>query len=391
MGRRLDDAEFVFAVCEWIAANPKAPRFLRREGWDASALANRTVEWIGELSRRATTLPREFVARASASIAEQIRFLERHPEASLEHAKALLLAGGFFAGAEGERWTSRGLETLAAELERQILPDGVHRERSLTRHLEAFADLLECRAAVEERELGATLDRMAQAAVDLRHPDESSTTAECLRAHAALGGRTPFSRPSFSFPSAAFFGLRGEASLLLVDGDDLGFAWSVGGLRLVSAHARSAGKAVVEDVAQREDSLRFVGSHDGHRRVLRATTRGIDVEDEVVDGTGRPGRAEFLLHPEVRVEVRRDARSVVLRRKGVAVLLETSSPIRVVPAIDTLQVVIHYGLAPCTGEFSLRSAPELREPALDLDARPSLAVGRSAPVRARALEQPILS
>src|SRR4029077_10518714 len=120
---------------------------------------------------------------------------------------------------------SLGLERLSGELETQILPDGVHRGRDLTHQLEAFADLLECRAAIERkglrRDLDATLERMAQAAVDLRHPDECAAAAECLRAHAALGGRTFVPRPAFAFPSAALFGLRGESSLLLVDGGEL--------------------------------------------------------------------------------------------------------------------------------------------------------------------------
>ena len=461
----LDDAELVSLVLSWIADNPPSARLAWRDSWNAWALSIRCVVWMQELSARRASLPPEFAARAASSIAEQIRFLERNLETDLggnhllKNAKALVFAGRFLGGPEAGRWRRLGLRLLDAELGEQVLDDGVHFERSPSYHLQVFADLLECRAAIDEgglaRRLSDVLDRMAQAAVDLRHPDGlpslfgdgglhgARSPADCLRVHLALGGRRPEPRPCISLGAAGYFGLRGERSLLLVDcgavgpdhlpahghGDALAFEWSVGGLRLIvdagsptyaegperawSRGTRAHNTLTLDDLDQsefwksfrvgrraearleeldlREGLLRLRGSHDGyahlpgaplHRRTIRATPEHLEVEDEVVGGAGQSARARLLLHPEVRVAAQADRRRVLLSRKGVCAALESPSPMRVVPAtwspdlgqrVATLQVVIHHGLAPCTGEFSLRRVPAPSRPEVDLDRLPGLA------------------
>jgi hypothetical protein len=63
----LEDAEVVSLVDSWIASG--------RDARDEAALPIRCAVWMREVSRRGDLLPRDFVARASRSIAEQIRTL----------------------------------------------------------------------------------------------------------------------------------------------------------------------------------------------------------------------------------------------------------------------------------------------------------------------------
>jgi uncharacterized heparinase superfamily protein len=218
-----------------------------------------------QLARR--SLPEAFLARVRHSLYEQLAFLAANLEFDLggnhllKNLKALLWAGRFFQGAEA--WTARAEPLLARELERQILADGHHFERSPAYHLQVFADLLECFAVLGEgrlrERLGSRLDVMAQAVADLRHPDGlpslfndgglhmAYSPDDCLRIYAALRGAMPVPRLVFAFEEAGYFGLRGADSLLLVDcgrigpdglpahghGDLLAFEWSACGQRLV--------------------------------------------------------------------------------------------------------------------------------------------------------------
>jgi len=358
----LDDAEVVSLVDGWIAdASPSERR----------GLPNRCVAWMREISARGRALPRDFVARATSSLAAQLRAVE-DGASDLPHAKALLLAGRFFAGTEGARWRKLGLARLEWAIGVSVLEDGVHVERRPDVHLRAFADLLECRAVIEERSLRSRLDRlldrMAQAAADLAPLDSA---AECLRAHAALGGRTARPRPAFVFESAGRFGLRGDESELLVR-DDQTFAWTLGGLAFVVAEDASTPPARIEHVRASEESLDLRLAREGGRWTLRATPERIEIEDEVVERASEPVRTRLRLHPEVELELSPDARTIELRRKGIRAIVDGPNPMRVLGERPHLEIVVHHGIAPCTGELTLRLVPATI-PTWLLDALPSLA------------------
>ncbi len=333
----LDDAEVVWLVDDWISA--------RGANLESEALAKRCAVWMQQASAR--SLPRGFVARASASIAEQVRSLEGR-EPSLENAKALLFAGRFFAGRDAERWTTLGRELLALAIDPSVLEDGVHADRCAASHLRAFADLLECRFALEDVGL---LDRMAQAAADLF---PSALATECLGVHVRLGGRSVEPRPVFAFASAGRFGVRGDESALIVH-DDRTLEWSLGGLPFVVASEDA--RAEVETLRAGEGALEVRLARSGGSWSLRATPERIEIEDEVVDRTSEPVRTRLRLHPEVAFELSSDARRLHLRRKGILAIVDGPSPMRVVPSPDGVEIVVHHGIAPCTGELSLRHVP----------------------------------
>lgn len=343
----LDEAEVVSLVDAWIAEAAESER---------RGLPTRCVVWMQQISARGRALPRDFVARATSSLAAQLRAVE-DGASDLPHAKALLLAGRFFAGSEGERWRKLGLARLEWAIGVSVLEDGVHVERRPDVHLRAFADLLECRAAIDEHSLrprlDRLLDRMAQAAADLAPPDSA---AGCLHAHAALGGRTAWPRPVFAFESAGRFGLRGDESSLLVRGDRT-FEWTLGGLPFVVGNESSTPPARIEHVRASEDSLDLRLARDGGPWTLRATPERIGIEDEVVERTSDPVRTRLRLHPEVELELSPDARTIELRRKGIRAIVDGPNPMRVVPTSAGVEIVVHHGIAPCSGELSLRHVP----------------------------------
>lgn len=265
----LGDGEFARCVRDWMASNPVGVAGSWRIGWNSFVVALRVVVWMQQLALRRSRLDVELVDAMHRSIAEQLRFLETHLELDIggnhlvKDAKALVWGGAYFVGPEAERWRERGERLLVEELAEQILPDGLHYERSPAYHAQVFADLVECAVVAREpaREvIGLALQRMAQPLVDLTHPDGapslfndgglsmSYSTEACLDAYERVTGRVrPMARALFEFPSAGYFGRRADDELCIVDcgaiapdhlpahghGDVLAFEWSVGGKRFI--------------------------------------------------------------------------------------------------------------------------------------------------------------
>ncbi len=263
----VNDTRFLALCRQWIAANPPNAAGAWRDAWNSYALSLRVVVWMQQIAAR------EFVGEAAAplvaSLATQVRFLTRNLETDLggnhliKNIKALLWASTFFDGPEATRWRAIGLRLLKREISAQILPDGVHYERSPSYHCQVFADLLECRVALGPDsyppELDDALRRMAQAAADLTHPDgfvaefnDSGLTmayapAECLGVWCRLSGAAPLLRIAFTLPDAGYYGFRVGGNYFIADcgriapddlpahghGDVLSFEWSVGGRRVV--------------------------------------------------------------------------------------------------------------------------------------------------------------
>ncbi len=127
-------------VARWIAENPPAIG----TGWEPFPLSLRIANWIkwalggGNLDDAAIS-----------SLATQLRWLERKIEWHilgnhlLANAKALIMGGLFFEGAEADRWLKRGSGILAAELGEQILGDGGHFELSPMYHALVLEDLFD--------------------------------------------------------------------------------------------------------------------------------------------------------------------------------------------------------------------------------------------------------
>ena len=263
-----DDA-FCTLVAAWINAHPPGTPGAWRDSWNSYALSLRVVVWMQQLALRRDRLPEHIVNLAQQSLTTQLRFLMRNIETDLggnhliKNIKALIWGSTYFAGPEPARWRARALSLLQTELTHQILPDGVHDERSPSYHCQVFADLLECRLALGTDPTGGKLDdalaRMAQAIADLTHPDGfpaqfndsglnmAYPPAACLDAYARLGHARPLPRAVFTYESAGYFGLHAASATLIADcgriapddlpahghADILSFELSVGGQRLI--------------------------------------------------------------------------------------------------------------------------------------------------------------
>lgn len=134
-------------LTRWIAENPPVAGC----GWDPYPTSLRIVNWI-----RWCVGGGEPPAGFARSLALQARWLAQRVEFHIEanhlfvNAKALVMAGTWFAGDEADRWRALGLRILATEVPRQVLADGAHYERSPMYHaliLEDMLDLLNASAA----------------------------------------------------------------------------------------------------------------------------------------------------------------------------------------------------------------------------------------------------
>jgi uncharacterized heparinase superfamily protein len=149
-------------------------------GWDPYPTSLRIVNWV----RRGLS-EQGLGDEAVQSLAVQARHLERNLEHHLlgnhllANAKALVFAGGFFGGSEGDRWAARGAAILARELAEQVLEDGGHFERSPMYHALVLEDVLDLIALAESTNvLGSELARWRAVAQAMRrylravsHPD----------------------------------------------------------------------------------------------------------------------------------------------------------------------------------------------------------------------------
>jgi uncharacterized heparinase superfamily protein len=131
---------------DWIRHHPPGGG----NGWEPYPASLRIVNWIKRHldGRVLTDCQRN-------SLAVQVRWLTQRLEWHLlgnhlfANAKALVLAGLLFDGAEADRWLARGLAIVAAELPEQVLADGGNFERSPMYHAIFLEDMLDLQNAAQ--------------------------------------------------------------------------------------------------------------------------------------------------------------------------------------------------------------------------------------------------
>ena len=127
-------------MVRWIAENPPASG----NGWEPYPVSLRIVNWV-----KWALAGNELEAGAVQSLTVQARWLSGRLEWHLlgnhllANAKALVFAGTFFTGPEGDAWREKGLAILRREHAEQILDDGGHFERSPMYHAIILEDLLD--------------------------------------------------------------------------------------------------------------------------------------------------------------------------------------------------------------------------------------------------------
>ncbi|MEO7378914.1 MAG: alginate lyase family protein [Sphingomicrobium sp.] len=264
----LADAEMIDAIDQWITACPPYAPGAHRDSWNAYALSLRVVVWLQQLAIRRARLTEQWTNRVTASLTQQLVYLERHLETDIggnhlfKNISALLWGSVAIETAAAARWRDTGLKLLRRELG-QILPDGMQFERSASYHNQVLGDLLDIRHALGRDPYGGALDgaivAAAQVAADLTHPDGGPAlfgdagltmargSRELREAARSITGQSFAPRPAFDLPAAGYAGLRSVRDLLICDAGPLGpdrlpghahgdlgsFEWSVAGRRLI--------------------------------------------------------------------------------------------------------------------------------------------------------------
>lgn len=127
-------------VDDWIAVNPP----LQGDGWEPYCISLRVVNWVKWLSRlESEEIKPEWVESLTSQVDALDQQLEHHILANhlFANAKALVFAGVFFGGQEGEHWLQKGLKLLDQEVAEQFLADGAHYELSPMYHAILLWDL----------------------------------------------------------------------------------------------------------------------------------------------------------------------------------------------------------------------------------------------------------
>jgi uncharacterized heparinase superfamily protein len=127
-------------VDNWIRYNPP----YTGNGWEPYCISLRVVNLIKWLWR---TQRSKYKSSVINSLAIQVDALNQQLEYHIlgnhlfANAKALVFAGVFFGGEQGDRWLRRGLKVLSREVPEQFLDDGAHFELSPMYHAILLWDL----------------------------------------------------------------------------------------------------------------------------------------------------------------------------------------------------------------------------------------------------------
>lgn len=127
-------------VDRWIEFNPP----FQGNGWEPYCISLRVVNWVKWLSRlESERIKPEWVESLACQVDALDQQLEYHILGNhlFANAKALVFAGVFFGGQQGEYWLEKGLRLLDKELSEQFLSDGGHFERSPMYHAVLLWDL----------------------------------------------------------------------------------------------------------------------------------------------------------------------------------------------------------------------------------------------------------
>lgn len=219
---------------DWLEGNPVGSR----PAWDPYPICRRVVAWsrlAGGLATERSIGRRFFYRRVEPSLRQQATFLAANLELDvpnnhlIANYKALAWLGLLFPHwPEAEAWKAQGMDDLWREMRRQVLPDGVHDERSLSYHCIVLQDLLEVRWLATQR------------AVSLPHDVDPTLHAmlNALQACRMASGHWPMTADSVAgYPCDPASLLRAGCQVLGTDteaaseaGDDAWYpAWLSGG------------------------------------------------------------------------------------------------------------------------------------------------------------------
>jgi uncharacterized heparinase superfamily protein len=176
----LDYTQSKNIVLDWIE------NYLLRKntiGWDPYPVSLRLMNLCGVFFNKfleQTENDESFLKKLWNSIYQQVEWLAKHIEVHLlgnhlfENAAALIFVGSCFDGDDAEGWYRKGKKILENEIHEQILPDGLHFERSGMYHVRItslLANLLNINSLDLNDIVKQPLELMLEAASKVCHPD----------------------------------------------------------------------------------------------------------------------------------------------------------------------------------------------------------------------------
>ena len=194
-------------VADWIA-EPALERLADRP----DVIGARVAAWLGHYDFFAASADDGFRQKLMARLVADARMLAAALPTEELDARALTAVKGLIAAAvalpEHASFLTRALRVLPQELNRQILPDGCHCERSPAQQLAVLQDLVEIRALLQAAQatppeaLVRAIERMGPALRVMRHGDgglalfngsreEASTLIDQVLSQAGRAGRVP--------------------------------------------------------------------------------------------------------------------------------------------------------------------------------------------------------
>jgi uncharacterized heparinase superfamily protein len=215
-------------VAEWIAVATEEKLAQRPD-----VAASRIAAWLGHYDFFAASADDGFRQSLMARLVADARTLAAALPAEEQDERALTAVKGLIAAAvalpEQTGLMTRAMKVLPQEIQRQILSDGTHCERSPAQLLAALQDLVEIRTLLQAGQtqappaLTSAIERMAPVLRALRHGDgglalfngareESSAAIEAVLTQAGRAGRVPS-----AMIEGGFQRLAAGRSLVIVD------------------------------------------------------------------------------------------------------------------------------------------------------------------------------
>ncbi len=193
----------------------------------------RIAAWLGHYDFFAASANDDFRQALMSRLVTEARTLSAALPAEEQDGRALTALKGLIAAGvampEHAAYLARALKFLTAEIERQILPDGCHVERSPAAHMAALQDLCEIRALLQSGKAAAPvamagiIERMALALRAMRHGDgglalfngtkeDFPALIDLVLSQAGRGGRNPA-----NLGASGLYRLTAGKSLLIAD------------------------------------------------------------------------------------------------------------------------------------------------------------------------------
>jgi uncharacterized heparinase superfamily protein len=265
----MDVPQCIYLIADWVKNYRPQDVRTARCGWTPYAVSLRLSAWLASWSARGPYGDKEFQKLFAQSVYEQANYLAANLETDIrgnhliKNIRALTEAAFALNCAAATNWKKLAGYWLAAELDTQILSDGVHFEKSPSYHAQVFADLMAIYTVREKDDLSVSLakklDHMAVALYYITHPDGkiaqfgdagldmAVSTEKCLQAYTQLRQKPVLIADGcFSMADAGFYGMHhgdtyiifkmgslGPDALMAHAHEDWGsFEWSVAEQRI---------------------------------------------------------------------------------------------------------------------------------------------------------------